>query len=136
MPTTSLLRPPSHPLEGTLVPGFSLSPELIRTILRHARPLGQHEDSRGLNLGFGFLYYALVRALRPRHVVVIGSGFGLRVVCLALGFRDNAKGCLSFVDSSYSVLTDGPLRPWAALRRGTIRTKSSGTSRASGWRIC
>src|SRR2546423_5785137 len=110
MPTTSLLRPPSRSIDGTLVPGFSLSLELIRTILRHARPLGHHEDSRGLNLGFGFLYYALVRTLRPKHVVVIGSGFGLSAVCLALGLKDNAKGCLSFVDPSYSVFSDGPLK--------------------------
>jgi hypothetical protein len=43
-------------------------------------------------------------------VVVIGSGFGFSVVCLALGLKDNTKGRLSFVDPSYSVLTDGPLK--------------------------
>ena len=41
---------------------------------------------------------------------MIGSGFGFSVVCLALGLRDNAKGRLTFVDPSYSVLTDGPFR--------------------------
>lgn len=112
MSTTSLLRPRPlrHSPDGALVPGFSLSPDLICDILRHARPLGHHEEPHELNLGFGFLYYSLVRALRPRHVVVIGSGFGFSVVCLALGLKDNAKGRLSFVDPSYSVLTDGPLK--------------------------
>jgi hypothetical protein len=90
--------------------GFCLNPDLIRAILSHARPLGHNEAAEDLNLGFGFLYYALARALRPKHVVVIGSGFGFSVVCLALGLRDNAKGQLSFVDPSYSVLTDGPFK--------------------------
>src|SRR5919106_2680852 len=84
--------------------GFSLTPELIERIFSEARPLGHHEDRGHLNLGFGFLYYALARTLRPRHVVVIGSGYGFSVACLALGLRDNRKGRLSFVDPSYSVL--------------------------------
>ena len=88
--------------------GFSLEPSLIRSIFDHAKPLGHHESADDLNLGFGFLYYGLVRSLRPRHVLVIGSGFGFSVVCLALGLKDNDRGNLHFVDPSYSVLTDGP----------------------------
>lgn len=89
---------------------FSLDVETLRAIFTHARPLGHHEDAASLNLGFGFMYYGLVRTLRPRHVVVIGSGYGFSVVCLALGLRDNGKGALTFVDPSYSVLRHGPLR--------------------------
>lgn len=88
---------------------FSLTPELLHDIFTHARPLGHHEEPQTLNLGFGFLYYGLARALRPRHVVVIGSGFGFSVVCLALGLKDNGFGHLSFVDPSYSVFKHGPL---------------------------
>jgi len=90
--------------------GFSLTPELIDEIFRHARPLGHHEDREQLNLGFGFLYYSLVRTLRPKHALVIGSGYGFSVTCLALGLRDNDKGRLSFVDPSYSVVADGPFK--------------------------
>ena len=79
---------------------FSLDPILLREILDHAKPLGHNEKPDNLNLGFGFLYYGLVRALRPRHIVVIGSGFGFSVVCLALGLKDNGQGQLSFVDPS------------------------------------
>ncbi len=89
---------------------FSLDAGLIADVLHHARPLGHHESHADLNLGFGFLYYAVVRTLRPKHVVVIGSGFGFSVVCLALALKDNAAGRLSFVDPSYSVLTDGPFK--------------------------
>lgn len=104
----SLAAAPAAPDAGT--PGFSLSPQVIADILRHARPLGHHEQPAESNLGFGFLYYGLVRTLRPRHVLVIGSGFGFSVVCLALGLKDNARGRLTFVDPSYSVMTDGPFR--------------------------
>lgn len=90
--------------------GFSLDPSLIRSIFDHAKPLGHHESADDLNLGFGYLYYGLVRTLRPRHVLVIGSGFGFSVVCLALGLKDNDHGNLHFVDPSYSVLTDGPFK--------------------------
>jgi predicted O-methyltransferase YrrM len=88
---------------------FSLSDTLLKDILHFAKPFGHREDTGSLNLGFGFLYYALVRALRPKHTLVIGSGYGFSVVCFALGIKDNGVGCLSFVDPSYSLLKDGPL---------------------------
>jgi predicted O-methyltransferase YrrM len=96
--------------ERTREEGFSLHAPMLREILEHARPLGHHEDRSTLNLGFGFIYYGLVRVLRPKHIVVIGSGFGFSVVCLALGLKDNREGQLTFVDPSYSLLRDGPLR--------------------------
>ena len=91
-------------------PEFSLNPSVMRDIFEHAKPLGHNEARDNLNLGFGFLYYGLVRSLRPRHVLVIGSGFGFSVVCLALGLKDNDRGHLTFVDPSYSVFKDGPFR--------------------------
>ncbi len=89
---------------------FSLNSSIINHIFKHARPLGHNEKPHQLNLGFGFLYYGLVRAVRPRHVLVIGSGFGFSVICLALALKDNKKGELTFIDPSYSVITDGPFK--------------------------
>jgi predicted O-methyltransferase YrrM len=86
---------------------FSLSDNLLKDILYFAKPFGHREDTKSLNLGFGFLYYALVRALRPKHTLVIGSGYGFSVVCFALGLKDNGKGSLTFVDPSYSLLQNG-----------------------------
>ena len=54
---------------------LSLNSELLKDIFKYAKPLGHNEKPANLNLGFGFLYYGLVRALRPRHILVIGSGF-------------------------------------------------------------
>ncbi len=59
---------------------FSLEPGIIGEIFEHARPLGHHEDANALNLGFGFLYYGLVRTLRPKHVLVIGSSYEILVI--------------------------------------------------------
>jgi predicted O-methyltransferase YrrM len=72
--------------------------------------MGHNEKPENFNLGFGFLYYGVVRALQPSHVLVIGSGYGFSVVCLALGLKDNGKGRLSFVDPSYDVLKHGPFK--------------------------
>jgi len=88
---------------------FSLSHGILKDILKVAKPFGHNEKTKELNLGFGFIYYGVVRALRPRHIVVIGSGYGFSVICLALGLKDNARGKLSFVDPAYSLLKDGPL---------------------------
>jgi predicted O-methyltransferase YrrM len=93
---------------GATAAPFSLDPQMIQRIFEHAKPLGHSETPADLNLGFGFVYYGLVRALRPEHVVVIGSGYGFSVVCLALGLKDNRAGRLTFVDPSYSLLRNGP----------------------------
>jgi predicted O-methyltransferase YrrM len=104
---------PLAPIDGAgrgAAAPFSLNADLIQTIFDYAKPLGHHERRGDLNLGFGFMYYGLVRALRPRHLLVIGSGFGFSVVCLALALKDNGEGALTFVDPSYSVLKDGPFK--------------------------
>ncbi|MFZ2445253.1 MAG: class I SAM-dependent methyltransferase [Syntrophobacteraceae bacterium] len=89
---------------------FSLDSVLLKDILHHAKPMGHNEAPENLNLGFGFLYYGIVRALRPKHCLVIGSGFGFSVVCFALGIKDNGEGMLTFVDPAYSLIKDGPFK--------------------------
>lgn len=89
---------------------FSLNAALLQEIFERAKPMGHHEEMEHLNLGFGFLYYGLARALRPKHLLVIGSGYGFSVVCFALGLKDNGEGMLTFVDPSYSLLRNGPFK--------------------------
>lgn len=88
---------------------FSLNEALIHDIFQYAKPFGHNENVKKLNLGFGFIYYGIVRALKPKHIVVIGSGYGFSVVSLGLGLKDNAKGLLTFIDPGYSLLKDGPM---------------------------
>ena len=90
---------------------------------------GPPRAGRRLNLGFGFVYYGLVRALRPQHVVVIGSGYGFSVVCLALGLKDNGAGALTFVDPSYSLLAQRPREDHR--RRQLLARPRAGAARIS-----
>jgi predicted O-methyltransferase YrrM len=102
--------PLSAKLGPEIATSFSLSPEMLKDILHFAKPFGHNENRQNLNLGFGFIYYGVARALRPKHVLVIGSGYGFSVVCLALALKDNGAGQLTFIDPSYSVLKDGPFK--------------------------
>lgn len=92
---------------------------MLREIFDQARPAGHHEDADSLNLGFGYLYYGMVHALRPKHVVVFGSTHGFSVVCMALGLKDNGAGRLSFVDPAHALRGRPPFRvvggesPWS-----------------------
>ena len=89
---------------------ISLTPTLLKDIFAYAKPFGHNEDAKSLNLGFGYIYYGLVRSLRPQHTLIIGSGYGFSVVCFALGIKDNGEGNLSFIDPSYSLLKNGPFK--------------------------
>jgi len=63
---------------------------------------GLAQEATENDLGYGHLYYALVRQLRPRHVLVIGSGYGFAPAVLARALMDNGAGHLTFVDPSMS----------------------------------
>jgi predicted O-methyltransferase YrrM len=78
---------------------------LIRTIITRGHPMGQFAQSREAavaeaDLGFGFIYYALARVLKPEQVVVVGSYRGFSVACTALGLVHNRKGRLHFIDAA------------------------------------
>jgi predicted O-methyltransferase YrrM len=61
---------------------------------------GQRVDD--LNLGLGWVYYGLVRAMRPTKSVVIGSYRGFVPLVIAKGMADNAEGGeLTFIDPSF-----------------------------------
>lgn len=108
---------------------FSVDKDTILKILTQAKPLGHHTDKNSLNLGFGFLYYGLVRCLRPKHAVVIGSGYGFSVICMAIAMKDNGFGEMSFIDPSYNILKDGPIKTMGGRGNwdnpGTVHTQFS-----------
>lgn len=101
---------------------FSLSPQLINDLLNNTIPSFQATSPSTNNLGFGFIFYALVRAIRPKNVVVIGSKAGFAPIVFGLALKDNEGynikkiDCenvtlmhmglpqLHFVDPSYSVV--------------------------------
>jgi len=68
---------------------------------------GISQEASSRNLGYGNLYYALVRHLRPQHVLVIGSGYGFSPTVMALALADNGEGSLTFVDPSMDASRNG-----------------------------
>jgi predicted O-methyltransferase YrrM len=87
---------------------FSLSQNTLARLLTDLDPSSQAESLSGLNLGFGFLYYAMGRILRPKLALVLGSRKGFSAVCIALAMRDNAnEGRLILIDAGYDDVQDG-----------------------------
>lgn len=91
-----------------------------RRLLAETLPSYQATSVEDFNLGFGYIFYAVARAMRPESVVVIGSKAGFSPLCFALGMAANAgvgihkaecyhtilrgpqSGRLWFVDPSYA----------------------------------
>ena len=66
----------------------------------------EHNAAEGC-LGFGSLHYALIRNLRPRRVLVIGSRYGFVPAIAGLALRANGGGTVDFVDANYDDGDDG-----------------------------
>ncbi len=63
--------------------------------------MGHGQRVEDLNLGLGWLYYALARVLRPARVVVIGSFRGFVPLVLGKALVDNTEGgSVDFIDPS------------------------------------
>ncbi len=75
----------------------------ITELLAHPdlRRMGHGQRLEDLNLGLGWLYYALARSLRPTTVVVIGSFRGFVPLLFGKALQDNVeKGVVHFIDPS------------------------------------
>lgn len=69
-------------------------PDLLR--------MGHAQRVEDLNLGLGWLYYGLARAVRPTCVVVIGSYRGFVPIMLGKALADNGGGGqVHFIDPSH-----------------------------------
>jgi predicted O-methyltransferase YrrM len=79
--------------------------EWIRQLYQQPEMLkmGHWQRAEDLNLGLGWIYYGLVRVIRPQRVVVIGSWRGFTPMVFAKALADNREGGrLLFVDPSYA----------------------------------
>ncbi|MBI3447892.1 MAG: class I SAM-dependent methyltransferase [Acidobacteria bacterium] len=64
--------------------------------------MGHAQRAGDLNLGLGWIYYALARVIRPRTAVVIGSWRGFVPAILGKALADNSEGGeVVFVDPSF-----------------------------------
>lgn len=107
-------------LEGTVREELAFS-DFLQKVIADAEPMGQNTSAD--NLGFGWIYYGLIRNLRPDFVVAIGSRRGFMPFCAARAVQDNRVGKVIFIDPSYS--------NWGARPSGAIRLRLRSGSRAS-----
>ncbi len=64
--------------------------------------MGHGQRADDLNLGLGWIYYGLARAIRPRTVVAIGSFRGFVPLVLGKALADNLEGGeVIFIDPSF-----------------------------------
>lgn len=78
--------------------------EWITNLLKNPdlRKMGHGQRLDDLNLGLGWLYYALARVLRPKTVVVIGSFRGFVPLIFSKALSENLeKGTVYFIDPSF-----------------------------------
>jgi hypothetical protein len=71
--------------------------ELIELAFTHS---GQIESRMAMLDASCSLYYGFVRALRPRHVMILGAGLCYLAECFTIGIEKNGEGILSMVASS------------------------------------
>lgn len=84
------------------IPQTSLDP-FLQSLLGNADMLrmGHAQEAASANLGFGWLYYALARIVRPRRAVVIGSFRGFVPLVIARALLDQRQdGRVQFIDPS------------------------------------
>src|SRR5437868_15390168 len=76
--------------------------EWVRSILADDElcKMGHCQSASSDDLGFGWLYYAIARALKRRSAVVIGSYRGFVPAVIAKAFLDDGDGRVLFIDPS------------------------------------
>lgn len=62
---------------------------------------GHNINTNQYFLGFGLIHYTLVRNLKPKHILCIGSRKGYIPAILALACKDSGDGHVDFVDAGY-----------------------------------
>ncbi len=62
--------------------------------------MGHGQTLPDLNLGLGWVYYGLVRSIRPMRAVVIGSWRGFVPLVVGKAMQDNGQGEVIFIDPS------------------------------------
>src|SRR3989344_7950303 len=75
----------------------------IRYLMEHfkADTYGHRADIAKADLGYGWIHYGLIRAIRPRRILCVGSRHGFVPAVLAQACKDNSKGQIDFVDPGY-----------------------------------
>jgi len=81
--------------------GFINRSAVCKIIDYYAGNSGHQIEKETANLGYGFIHYSLIRNLKPKRVLCIGSAKGFIPVICGLACKDNKTGIVDFVDAGY-----------------------------------
>ena len=63
----------------------------------------QNLDTKKYNYGYGLIHYALVKNMRPKRILCVGSMYGFIPYMLAKACMENNFGHVDFVDAAHDV---------------------------------
>jgi len=61
------------------------------------------QDLEKGGLGYGWLHYSLIRLIRPKNILCVGSRYGFVPAVCAMACKDNEYGKVDFVDAGYDI---------------------------------
>lgn len=67
------------------------------------KDIWHQQDIKTGNLGYGWIHYSLIRNLKPKRVLCIGSRYGYIPAICAIACRDNKFGVVDFVDAGFDM---------------------------------
>lgn len=62
---------------------------------------GHRASIKDADLGYGWIHYSLIRTVKPKNILCIGSRYGYIPALLAQACKENGKGHVDFVDAGY-----------------------------------
>jgi len=62
---------------------------------------GHQANLKKADIGYGWIHYGIVRAIKPKRVLCIGSRYGYIPAVLAQACKDSGTGFVDFVDPGY-----------------------------------
>lgn len=74
---------------------------------------GHNINTNQFFLGFGLIHYALIRNVKPKSILCIGSRMGFIPAVMALACKDNKCGHVDFVDAGYN--QDNHEKHWSGI---------------------
>jgi len=67
----------------------------------HVDEKGHRADKNNNNLGYGWVHYGLIRSLKPKRLLCIGSRHGYIPAIMAQACKDSKIGLVDFVDAGF-----------------------------------
>ena len=101
-----------------------INKETIDIIEKYYHARDHNADYNKNNLGFGLIHYALIRNIRPKNILCVGSHKGYIPSILALACKNESLGIVDFVDAGYSSkVKDEVSRAWGGIGIWKTATK-------------